>query len=718
VAWYNPFESKPRNIIPSKIIHKNVPTTDNLANVMSTSAARARDVTNPNNSYFQTELTIPYVQLENIYMTTWVGKKIVEIPTDYIFKNGFTFKIPGKPKLEEDCLKFYKERALENRVKLAKMNEYIYGGCIMFPKDKAQDPSKPYNYKLFKGKEDIEFIVRDLSYMAIIPHTEIVSEKYFEPKNISLAGVYLTAENCMLFKGIPAPIRRMPQFRYLGMSQYQNIFQALINDEYIQKGIVNMVYRGNMKYYRLKGLNELVKQKNERLAVERINLIENYASMLSAGILDFEDEVEFVQQSFAQLPEIDERSLARLSAASNIPSMVLLGRSPDSGSLGASKRPDMENFYDYIGKESKKTEPNMKHLFRVIIAILSGEDDVEFEFEFNSPENIDKVTQVATEKSILDNMSAMQNIGLPDDVIKDYAVDKGLLTSEQAEEIDELRNEMLSLTKDDNSENPNNSENEDVEQLEKGDDYITDGGEGSGHFEHAGREGEVGGSLPSGGQGPNKPSKPNYSKTSKAINEITSKIEKITTKKSLSGKTEYIAPEDIDKETKKTLGIKSDERLTKTELDYALTKYKMKEYQKVEKSYLKEFYECDKNKINNFHKQNELDFESMELGVLDRITKINIYKSPSYNRRQSSEYWLGYYKDRPVYIRKSNHWGTFFTNILAGSEEAKALSEKEQNSADEFGRVGQKKHKWDLIGGKEGNQSQVGFIYLDEDTEE
>jgi len=434
----NPLAKK---TVVERTLHQPTSIQDNLENVYSTAAARARDVTNPQNNYFSSMWTIPYQQLENIYMTTWVGKKIVEIPTEYIFKNGFTLTIKGKPELEQKVLDYYKERGLEERVKQALTYKYIYGGCIILPKDKSQDPSKPYNYKQFKGKE-IEFIVRDLSYMAVIPHVEIVSEKYFEPKNISLAGLYMDAENCMLFKGIRAPLRRMPQFRYLGMSVFQNIFEALINDQYITKGITNMVYRGNMKYYKLEGLNELVKQKKESLAVERICVIENVASMLSAGILDAKDSVEWVQQGFASLADIDERSLTRLSAATNIPAMVLLGKSPDSSGMGQSQRPELENFYDFIGKEQNQTDPLMCHLFRIIINILNG-DDVDFEFKFNPPENIDKKTQIDVDTAVLNNLKAMEDVGFNDEVIKRYAVEKGVITSEEADSMDELQRDML-----------------------------------------------------------------------------------------------------------------------------------------------------------------------------------------------------------------------------------------------------------------------------------
>jgi phage-related protein (TIGR01555 family) len=428
--------------INKNIIHEQI--NDNLVNVMSKASAQRRDVTNPNNNYFSSMPTINYQELENIYMSTWVGKKIIDLPNKYIFKNGFSFKIGDgtNKKLEEEVLKFYHEKGLEKKVKEANAIKRIYGGGIILIKDKNQDPMQPYDYTKFYDRTDIEFIARDLSYLAVTPYIEIVGENYFEPHIINLAGVSALAENCILFKGIQAPKRRMPQFRYLGMSIFQNIYQAMINDEYVSKGIVNMIYRGNMKYYKLEGYSDLVKQGYEELAISRISAIEDYSSHLSAGILDKNDDVSFVQQSFASLAEIDERSIKRLAAASNIPATILLNEQQTG--LGNASQGEQENFYNYIEEEQHDLEPAMKHVFRIIVNILSGQDE-DIEFSFNKPHNIDPQTQANIDKIVLENIHAQQALGFNDEILKDYAVRNKVITSEQALELTTLKNEMLEM---------------------------------------------------------------------------------------------------------------------------------------------------------------------------------------------------------------------------------------------------------------------------------
>lgn len=426
--------------VPKKFVSR---ISDNLQNVLTKAAARHRDVTNPANNFYDSPVQLDYSQLENIYISVWVGKKIVDMPIEYMFKNGFDLKIKGQEQLEKDCLKYFEEHDLLNKLKRYCQYKKIYGGSIIFPKDRYQDPSQPYNFAQFY-KRDIEWVVRDVTYMAVVPYTEITSEKYFQPYMLNLVGVQILADNVILGRGIQVPLRRIPSYRYMGMSIYQNILQAMISDEYVSKGIVNMIYRNNMKYYFLDGLDATVKQGGEDLVLQRIGLIEDNASIMSAALIDAKDRVEFVSQAFNGLDKIDNRSLTRLSAASNIPAVVLLGSTPDNRGLGNSQAGEFENFFNYIENEQREVDPELKQIFTWIAYILTGKEH-DIEVNLRKPHTISPKEQEETNKLILENMQAQQALGIPDDMIVDYAVQAGLLTTDQGSEITELKNEMFKM---------------------------------------------------------------------------------------------------------------------------------------------------------------------------------------------------------------------------------------------------------------------------------
>lgn len=116
--------------------------------------------------------------------------------------------------------------------------------------------------------------------------------------------------------------------------------------------------------------------------------------------------------------------------------------------------------------------------------------------------------------------------------------------------------------------------------------------------------------------------------------------------------------------------------------------------------FLKDVNKTYVNIINNIHKSNDLNFR-----VLNSLPEPNIKN------------------EEVIYIRKSNHWGFFATNIYDVEEAMKeaALSKEEAThyqKQDPFGRIVRKTHNWNLIGGKKKsdgsfyNTSQIGYIYL------
>lgn len=138
------------------------------------------------------------------------------------------------------------------------------------------------------------------------------------------------------------------------------------------------------------------------------------------------------------------------------------------------------------------------------------------------------------------------------------------------------------------------------------------------------------------------------------------------------------------------------------------------------KLFLKEALKNFKPLLDTIHKRKELRFTK----ILN-YTEPNklLYKSPSYNRRQSSEYRLGLVQEELAYFRKSNHWGIFTVNIDSIPEAMQEFNISEQEALemqkrDPFGRIGAKRLNWILQGantrkdGAVSQTSQIGYVLL------
>lgn len=97
------------------------------------------------------------------------------------------------------------------------------------------------------------------------------------------------------------------------------------------------------------------------------------------------------------------------------------------------------------------------------------------------------------------------------------------------------------------------------------------------------------------------------------------------------------------------------------------------------------------------HQFGNLDFQAVPIQEFKgKLT----YKSPSYNKKQSSEYRIGEINNEPVLMRKSDHWGKFTTNIKEEDQIFQQIKDLIDTVPDDiFGRVGKNIQNWQLIGG-------------------
>lgn len=415
--------------------------------VLRSKAMRRRDVTNPQNAQFTAELQFSWAQLELIYLTSWVARKIVNLTAKHIFRNGWTLKTDNST-LTADVIKMYNQHNLDKKNRRAIMERDIYGGSYLIMKNDFQDPSRPHDPTVYgKYPDKTSFVNMDVSYSAITPFTNIGNEDYYEPKIISLPGITLDPSNALLFRGVWVPTRRIPNYRYMGMSKFQHMYQAMITDDLVSRSIANLVYRSNVMFYKMPGYKQLLADNNEELILKHIRCFEDTKSIFDAGVMDKEDEIELVSQQFNALADIDKRASERLAAATDFPATVLLNKSPDGqNSTGES---DMEILYSYISGEQAKLENEvLPPEFEVLIQMVAGEHR-DFKFEFNPPKQIKQTEQLDVDQKTLANASSMQALGVDDEIILQYMVKNSLINEDEAEEASKSMEEMRESAEED-----------------------------------------------------------------------------------------------------------------------------------------------------------------------------------------------------------------------------------------------------------------------------
>ncbi len=254
-------------------------------------------------------------ELREIYKTG-LGSKIVRIKNGYALKTPLIFKDPLDKK------RF--EKKLLPAIKKAGGFMIGFGRSIIVINSSGDDLSKPLttppkNYKLDVFSGDMVTAV-DVSL-------DLADERYNKPKYYIVRGHRFHHTRIIDFRYVEPPEFDLPVYNYGGMSEFELIYNQLVNDGVIERACPAIIEKGSTLFYKIKGFKNLLASKQEKDVLNFFSATERARSAFGAGLIDAEDDVVNITQQFANLDSVDQISLRRLAMVTGIPLAVLVGES-------------------------------------------------------------------------------------------------------------------------------------------------------------------------------------------------------------------------------------------------------------------------------------------------------------------------------------------------------------------------------------------------------
>jgi phage-related protein (TIGR01555 family) len=167
--------------------------------------------------------------------------------------------------------------------------------------------------------------------------------------------------------------------------------------------------------FKMKDLMHMIANNREAL-MERMELVETSRSVARAILLDETEDFARVTTSFASLPELLDRIMQRMSAATKIPVTLLMGRS--AAGMNATGDSDFRAFYDSVGADQRKVLlPALLKVYR-LLAVARGADPEQIRIKFNKLWEPTEQEESLTEKQDADRDCAYIAAGvlLPEEV--------------------------------------------------------------------------------------------------------------------------------------------------------------------------------------------------------------------------------------------------------------------------------------------------------------
>ena len=330
----------------------------------------------------------------SLYFKEWTARKIVNIPVDDVMRGGW-----GYDGLEEDATKKIEKNLVKlqfnKRLRQALRLERLVGGSVilMGVKDEAGDPTAPLDPEsIDKG---------DLAFVNVIPRTRVtvshydndpLSPGYGNPILYNIFGEQVHKSRLLIFDGDPSTQNQNDDLTYIttqydsfGESVLSPIYDDIIRSVGSRQAALQLIHRASVLLIQNESMQAMLEGKGGQQALQKLDDLANQMSIYQAAMIDGKKiDIDQYSASFGSVPELLEKYLQIISAASDIPATRFLGVAP--GGLNATGESDLENYYNMIdARRETDMRLQLEKFFAVQMRSVFGSSfnpaDVEIEFE-------------------------------------------------------------------------------------------------------------------------------------------------------------------------------------------------------------------------------------------------------------------------------------------------------------------------------------------------
>lgn len=256
-----------------------------------------------------------HVQEMKAIYKTGIGNKIVRLKSGFAFDDSITFIN------DQDAVTFHDK--LESECILATQYMLAYGRGVILVHHRGDNLAQPL------GKVDADSVILstfsgDLVTVGNVSR-DLQGGRYLKPESFNVEGEMVHHSRVIDFNYIKPPEREAAIYRYGGISEYELIYNQLINDGIIERASSAIVEKSSTFVMKVEGFKDALSAGDESALVEYFANVENIRSMYGSLIMDSADSAESVTQQLSNLDTINEASLRRLAMVTGIPLTYLVG---------------------------------------------------------------------------------------------------------------------------------------------------------------------------------------------------------------------------------------------------------------------------------------------------------------------------------------------------------------------------------------------------------
>lgn len=318
----------------------------------------------------------------DLYTYNWLAAKVVDIPIDDATRKWRSILMSDadeKSEIEALLKRFKVKQNLNQAFKWAR----VFGGAAIIAVIEGEDFEEPMDVENIREGSLKNFLVLDrYNIYPVAINMDLMSDNFGQPEyyTVSRDGQNIHHSRVFRILGDTTTIMELEKENYWGNSIFTSILEPITDSQTVSQSISNLVYESSIDVYRINGLNELVSEGRDELVVKRLKIAHEMKSIINGIALDKEDEYDKKQNSFMQLPQIDDRFIQKVAGSSNIPVTRLLGISP--AGQNATGESDMLNYHDEVQSiQENEFRPAIDWMDSIIIrSEMPTVEEIEYEF--------------------------------------------------------------------------------------------------------------------------------------------------------------------------------------------------------------------------------------------------------------------------------------------------------------------------------------------------
>ena len=323
-----------------------------------------------------------------IYRTSWMGRKVVDIPARDATRKWREWQADAE---QIELIEAEEKRLqLPQKVMLALQQSRLFGGSGIYFSIADDDPELPLDLgSVQAGSFDFCTVFPKGVLVAGDIELDPMSEYYGLPAWYEVSGAEsgrtkIHRSRLAIFIGndILTPQELVGQNQGWGDSVLQSAYQAVRNADSTASNIASLVYEAKVDVLQIPDLSSIMDNPRHReLLVERVELSGQLKGNNGMLVIDKDEEYSQKTFSFAGLPDISYQALQAVSGAADIPITRFLGQSP--AGLTSTGESDLKNYYDAVNSmQTLIVTPSLRRLDDALVRSALGAvpDDITYEW--------------------------------------------------------------------------------------------------------------------------------------------------------------------------------------------------------------------------------------------------------------------------------------------------------------------------------------------------